>query len=75
MTCKVEVAGASDMQVPMINVEAIDRPTVLPLRPERFRLSPTLGTLPAVLCAPVAQVIYLADGTRNRVVVSGRDDW
>ncbi|RXG90927.1 ABC transporter ATP-binding protein [Bradyrhizobium vignae] len=74
-TCKVEIAGAGNVQALAINVEAIGRPTVLSLRPERVQLNPTPGTLPNIFSAEVAEVIYLGDHVRTRVSVCGHNDF
>ncbi|SFQ25531.1 putative spermidine/putrescine transport system ATP-binding protein [Bradyrhizobium sp. Ghvi] len=74
-TCKVEIAGAGNVEALAINVEAVGRPTVLSLRPERVKLNPTPGSLPNIFAAEVAEVIYLGDHVRARVSVCGRDDF
>ncbi|MGY4447414.1 putative spermidine/putrescine transport system ATP-binding protein [Bradyrhizobium sp. i1.3.1] len=74
-TCKVEIAGAGEVQALAINVEAVGRPTVLSLRPERVQLNPTPGALPNIFSAQVAEVIYLGDHVRTRVSVCGHDDF
>ncbi|WP_156436360.1 TOBE domain-containing protein, partial [Bradyrhizobium pachyrhizi] len=74
-SCKVEIAGAGNVQALAINVEAVGRPTVLSLRPERVKLNPAPGTLPNVFSAQVAEVIYLGDHVRTRVSVCGHDDF
>ncbi|NOJ44569.1 polyamine ABC transporter ATP-binding protein [Bradyrhizobium sp. WSM 1791] len=73
-TCKVEIAGAANVQALAINVEA-GRPTVLSLRPERVRLNPMPGSLPNVFSAQIAEVIYLGDHVRIRASVCGQDDF
>ncbi|TWB46996.1 putative spermidine/putrescine transport system ATP-binding protein [Bradyrhizobium sacchari] len=74
-TCNVEIAGGSNVQALAINVEAVGRPTVLSLRPERVQLNPTPGALPNVFSAQVAEVIYLGDHVRTRVSLCGHDDF
>lgn len=74
-TCKVELAGAGNVQALAINVEAVGRPTVLSLRPERVKLNPTPGSLPNVFTARVTELIYLGDHVRTRVSVCGHDDF
>lgn len=74
-TCQVEIAGAGYVQALAISVEAVGRPTVLSLRPERVKLNPTPGSLPNVFSTRVAEVIYLGDHVRIRVSVCGRDDF
>ncbi|RXH42324.1 ABC transporter ATP-binding protein [Bradyrhizobium zhanjiangense] len=73
-TCKVEIAGGN-VQALAINVEAVGRPTVLSLRPERVQLNPAPGTLPNIFSAQVAEVIYLGDHVRTRVSVCGHSDF
>ncbi|MEY9104493.1 putative spermidine/putrescine transport system ATP-binding protein [Bradyrhizobium yuanmingense] len=74
-TCKVEIPGAGNVEALAINVEAIGRPTVLSLRPERVKLNPMPGSLPNVFSVRVAEVIYLGDHVRARVSVCGHDDF
>lgn len=74
-TCKLEVAGAGNVQALEINVGAVGRPIVLSLRPERVQLNLTLGALPNVFSARVAEVIELSDNVRTRVSVCCHDDF
>ncbi|WP_418219811.1 ABC transporter ATP-binding protein [Bradyrhizobium icense] len=74
-TCNVEVAGAANVQALAINVEAVGRPTILSLRPERVKLNPPPGSLPNVFSAQIAEVIYLGDHVRIRASVCGHDDF
>ncbi|MCC8940187.1 ABC transporter ATP-binding protein [Bradyrhizobium sp. Arg68] len=74
-TCKVDISGAGNVQAVAVNVEAVGGQTVLSLRPERVKLNPTPGSLPNVLSARVAEVIYLGDHVRIRVSVCGHDDF
>jgi putative spermidine/putrescine transport system ATP-binding protein len=74
-TCKVEIPGAGNVQALAINIEAVGRPTVLSLRPERVKLNPTPGSLPNVFSARVEELIYLGDHVRTRVSVCGHDDF
>ncbi|WP_342713482.1 ABC transporter ATP-binding protein [Bradyrhizobium sp. B124] len=74
-TCKVEIPGAGNVQALAINVEAVGRPTVLSLRPERVKLNPAPGALPNIFSARVAEVIYLGDHVRACVSVCGHDDF
>ncbi|MCA6120013.1 ABC transporter ATP-binding protein [Bradyrhizobium sp. WSM 1738] len=74
-TCEVEIPGAGNVRALAINVEAVGRPTVLSLRPERVKLNPSPGSLPNVFDARVAEVIYLGDHVRTRVSVCGHDDF
>ncbi|MGY4489458.1 ABC-type Fe3+/spermidine/putrescine transport system ATPase subunit [Bradyrhizobium sp. LM3.2] len=73
--CTVEIAGVGNVQALAVNVEAIGRPTVLSLRPERVKLNPTPGSLPNVFSAKVAEIIYLGDHLRARLSVCGNDDF
>lgn len=73
--CKVEIPGVGNVQALAVKVEAIGRPTVLSLRPERVKLNPTPGSLPNVFSAQVAEVIYLGDHVRTRLSVCGHDDF
>jgi len=75
MTCKAKIAGAGDVQALAINVEAVNRPIVLSLRPERVQPNPTPGTLPNVFSAEIAEVIYLGDHVRTRLSPYGHDDF
>ncbi|WP_461621869.1 ABC transporter ATP-binding protein [Bradyrhizobium sp. 23AC] len=74
-TCKVEIPGAGTVQALAVNVEAVGRPTVLSLRPERVKLNPTPGSLPSIFSARVTELIYLGDHVRTRVSVCGHDDF
>ncbi|MGY4230155.1 putative spermidine/putrescine transport system ATP-binding protein [Bradyrhizobium sp. USDA 4503] len=74
-TCTVEIADAGNVQALAVSIEAVGRPTVLSLRPERVKLNPTPGSLPNVFSAQVAEVIYLGDHVRTRVSVFGYDDF
>ncbi|WP_253609768.1 MULTISPECIES: ABC transporter ATP-binding protein [unclassified Bradyrhizobium] len=74
-TCMIEIAGAGNVQALAINVEAVGRPTVMSLRPERVQLNPMPGLLPNVFGARVMEVIYLGDHVRTRVSVCGHDDF
>lgn len=73
--CNVEISGEGNVQALAINVEAVGRPTVLSLRPERVKLNPVPGSLPNVFSARVNEVIYLGDHVRARVSVCGHDDF
>jgi putative spermidine/putrescine transport system ATP-binding protein len=74
-TCKVEIPGSGNVQALAVNVEAVGRPTVLSLRPERVRINPAPGSLPNVFNAQVEELIYLGDHVRTRVSVCGHDDF
>ncbi|WFU71224.1 ABC transporter ATP-binding protein [Bradyrhizobium sp. CB2312] len=74
-TCNVEISGAGTVKALAINVEAVGRPTVLSLRPERVRLNPTPGSLPNIFDARVKELIYLGDHVRTRLSVCGHDDF
>jgi putative spermidine/putrescine transport system ATP-binding protein len=74
-TCKVEIPGSGDVHALAVNVEAVGRPTVLSLRPERVKLNPAPGSLPNVFNAHVEELIYLGDHVRTRVSVCGHDDF
>jgi putative spermidine/putrescine transport system ATP-binding protein len=74
-TCKVEISGSGNIQALAVNVEAVGRPTVLSLRPERVKLNPVPGSLPNVFNAQVEELIYLGDHVRTRVSVCGHDDF
>ncbi|WP_229172515.1 ABC transporter ATP-binding protein [Bradyrhizobium altum] len=74
-TCNVEIAGAGNVQALAINVEAVGRPTVLSLRPERVQLNPVPGSLPNVFSARVTELIYLGDHVRARVSLYSHDDF
>ncbi|UWU75833.1 ABC transporter ATP-binding protein [Bradyrhizobium huanghuaihaiense] len=75
VNCHVEIAGAGNVQALAINVDAVGRPTVLSLRPERVKLNPTPGSLPNVFSAHITEVIYLGDHVRIRASVCGHDDF
>uniref|UniRef100_UPI00056713B4 TOBE domain-containing protein n=1 Tax=Bradyrhizobium sp. WSM1743 TaxID=318996 RepID=UPI00056713B4 len=74
-TCKVEIPGAGNVQALAVNVEVAGRPTVLSLRPERVKLNPAPGSLPNIFGAHVAEVIYLGDHVRARILLCGQDDF
>ncbi|UFW44927.1 ABC transporter ATP-binding protein [Bradyrhizobium sp. WSM471] len=74
-TCNVEIPSAGIVQALAINVQAVGRPTVLSLRPERVTLNPVPGSLPNVFNARVTDLIYLGDHVRTRVSVCGHDDF
>lgn len=74
-TCKVEVPGAGGVQALAVNVAMAGGPTVLSLRPERVKLNPAPGSLPNIFSARIAEVIYLGDHVRARVLVCGQTDF
>ncbi|MET4391633.1 putative spermidine/putrescine transport system ATP-binding protein [Bradyrhizobium sp. F1.4.3] len=73
--CTVEVPGGGNVQALAINIEAVGRPTILSLRPERVRLNPQPGSLPNVLSARIEELIYLGDQVRIRVSVCGQSEF
>lgn len=74
-TCRVEIPSAGNVQALVINVEAVGRPAVLSLRPERVKLNPASDALPNVFSARVVEVIYLGDHVRTRVSLCGHGDF
>lgn len=73
--CTVVIPGAGNVQALAVNVDVAGGATILSLRPERVKLNPAPGSLPNVFSAQVAEVIYLGDHMRVRVVVCGQDDF
>jgi len=74
-TCTAEVPGWGTVKALAINVEALGRPTVLSLRPERVRLNPSPGSLPNIFNGRVEEMIYLGDHLRIRISVCGHTDF
>jgi len=73
--CSVEVGQAKMIQAMAVNVEGVDRPSTLSLRPERVTVNPEAGSLPNIVDAKVEEQIYLGDHIRTRASVCGRDDF
>ncbi|WP_027170213.1 ABC transporter ATP-binding protein [Mesorhizobium sp. WSM3224] len=72
-SCTVEVSGMGNVHALVINAEAVGRPVLISLRPERVKLNPAPGSLPNTLNARVEELIYLGDHVRVRVSVGGHD--
>ncbi|WP_409190570.1 ABC transporter ATP-binding protein [Bradyrhizobium sp. RDM4] len=73
--CTVDVPGLGNVQALPINVEGVDRPTTLSLRPERVKLNPVPGSYSNIVSAHVKELIYLGDHVRIRASVAQQDDF
>ncbi|WP_245499305.1 ABC transporter ATP-binding protein [Mesorhizobium sp. M1A.F.Ca.ET.072.01.1.1] len=73
--CKVEIPGQGIVQATPIDLDAVGRPSVLSLRPERVVLEPAPGSLPNIFTGVVQEVIYLGDHVRIRTSVCGHNDF
>ncbi|MCC8960058.1 hypothetical protein H8B02_43645 [Bradyrhizobium sp. Pear77] len=65
--CKVEIPRAGNVQTPVINVEAINRPTVQLLRLEPMKLNRMFGSLSNIFNARIVELIYLGDHVSTRI--------
>lgn len=74
MNGKAGLAG-TNVQALATNVEAVNRPIALSLRPGRVQLNPTLSALSKIFRAEIAEVIYLGNHVRTYLSVYGQDDF
>jgi len=74
-SCQVELDGGETVQALAVNVGGEGTRTMLSLRPERIEINPAEGSVPNVLEGKIAELIYLGDHIRTRMVVAGHDDF
>ena len=73
--CTVEIPGAGNVSAVAINIDGVNKPTMLSLRPERVEINPPNGQLPNNLEGRIEELIYLGDHIRTRMSVAGHDDF
>ncbi len=73
--CDVQVTDGNVIKAKAVNIDGVDSPTTLSLRPERVTVNPEAGTCPNMVEAKVEEVIYLGDHVRTRVSLCGHNDF
>ena len=73
--CDVETQSGEIVKAKVVNIEGIDRPTTLSLRPERVMVDTDPSTCENNIKATVQEIIYLGDHVRTRVSLCGHDDF
>ena len=73
--CSVQMKDESIINAKVVNIEGVNSPTTLSLRPERVTVSPESGSCENELNATVEEVIYLGDHVRTRVSLCGHSDF
>ncbi len=74
-TCEVQMGDGTMVKAKAVNVEGVNAPTTLSLRPERVSVSPESGTCDNMHHATVEEVIYLGDHVRTRVNICDHNDF
>ena len=74
-TCTVALETGEQVKANPINIRGTNSPTMLSLRPERVFLNPCQGECDTTVSGRVAELIYLGDHIRTRMLVCGRDDF
>ncbi|MBV1788245.1 ABC transporter ATP-binding protein [Marinobacterium sp. D7] len=75
-TCSVELdGGAGVVEALKVNVDGLDSPTTLSIRPERIVIEPEDPAYPNRCQARVEELIYLGDHIRARMTVSGNSNF
>ena len=74
-SCSVKMRDGTIVKAKSVNIDGVNKPTTLSLRPERVTVNPDSSNCDNSLNARVEEIIYLGDHVRTRVSLCGHEDF
>ncbi len=74
-TCVVKLSSGETVTAKSVNIGNVNDRTTMSLRPERITINPKAKSVPNIVKGKIAELIYLGDHIRTRMVVADSDDF
>ncbi len=74
-TCKVKLSSGDTVTAKAVNIGNVNDRTTMSLRPERITINPKAKSVPNIVEGKIAELIYLGDHIRTRMVVADSDEF